>query len=238
MMTTTTNFYVGTSGYSYTEWKGSFYPQDLPAKQMLRYYGEKFRTVELNNTFYKMPTAAALEALTKEVPAGFRFAVKAPQRITHFQRLRETNETVAQYIEAADALKERLGPLFFQLPPNFKKDVPRLRDFVALLPKKHRIAFEFRHDSWFADDVFELLREHKIALCIAETEDGVKAPFVSTTDWGYLRLRLPEYRDADLKKWIKRVRGENWRDTFVFFKHEDEGKGPKMAQRFLKLAGD
>ena len=231
-----TNLHVGTSGYAYTAWKGSFYPQKLPTKQLLRYYGEQFHAVELNGTFYKMPSAAALEALTKEVGTEFRFAVKAPQRITHFQRLKGAGETTAQFIEAVGALKRRLGPLFFQLPPNFKKDVPRLRDFLALLPKRHRIAFEFRHESWFADEVYELLRARKVALCIAEAEGSVAVPFVATTDWGYLRLRLPEYSDADLKKWLKRVNRVNWRDTFIFFKHEDEGRGPIMAKRLLELA--
>src|SRR5262245_51871092 len=231
------NLHVGTSGYSYKEWKGSFYPEDMPASGMLRYYGERFGTVEINNTFYRMPNASVLEGWAAEVPASFKFVLKASQRITHIQRLKNVGELVTYLIDVAATLKDRLGPLLFQLPPNMKKDVPRLRDFLALLSANQRSAFEFRHQSWFDDEVLSLLREHRIALCIAEAEEGVEVPFVSTADWGYLRLRMPEYTDADLETWLKRVQGEAWKDAFVFFKHEDEGKGPQMAKRFLKLAG-
>lgn len=229
------NLYVGTSGYSYKEWKGTFYPKDLPDKQMLRFYGERFRTVEINNTFYRMPKASVLEAWASEVGADFRFVLKASQRITHMQRLKDAGDSVSYLLEVAGALKERLGPLLFQLPPNLKKDVPRLRDFLALLPTKRRAAFEFRHQSWFDEEVFGLLRDNQAALCIAEAEGDLEVPFVATADWGYLRLRLPEYSDADLKMWLKRVRQQDWQDAFVFFKHEDEGKGPRMAKRFLDL---
>jgi len=136
----------------------------------------------------------------------------------------------------AEALKERLGPLLFQLPPNMKKDAARLRAFLALLPSHRRAAFEFRHPSWFDEEVFGLLRDHQVALCVAEAEDGVEVPLVSTADWGYLRLRRPDYGDAELKTWVKQVRQQDWRDAFVFFRHEDEGKGPRMAKRFLELA--
>jgi uncharacterized protein YecE (DUF72 family) len=229
------NLYVGTSGYSYKPWKGSFYPKDLPDKQMLHYYGEHFRTVEINNTFYRMPKASVLQAWAAEVPADFKFVLKASQRITHMQRLKDAGDSVSYLLEVAGELKERLGPLLFQLPPNLKKDVPRLRDFLALLPTKRRAAFEFRHQSWFDDQIFELLREHQAVLCIAEAENDLEIPFVSTADWGYLRLRLPEYKDAELKAWLKRVRQQDWQDAFVFFKHEEEGKGPQMAKRFLEL---
>jgi uncharacterized protein YecE (DUF72 family) len=228
--------YVGTSGYSYKEWKGSFYPEDLPAKQMLKYYGERFRTVEINNTFYRMPAASVLEAWAAEVPAEFRFVLKASQRITHIQRLKESGESVAYLLKVAAVLKERLGPLLFQLPPNLKKDAARLKDFLPLLPKGTRVAFEFRHQSWFDDEVLGMLREHGAALCIAEAEEGVEVPFVATADWGYLRLRMQDYTDQDLKGWIKKLRGETWGEVFVFFKHEDEGMGPKLAKRFLELA--
>jgi len=228
--------YVGTSGYSYKEWKGTFYPQDLPARQMLRYYGERFRTVEINNTFYRLPTASVLEAWASEVVGDFKFVLKAPQRITHMRRLKNAADPVSELLEVAAALKRRLGPLLFQLPPNFKKDVPRLREFLALLPSRRRTAFEFRHPSWFDDEVFELLHEHKVALCVAEADDDLEVPFVATADWGYLRLRRPDYGDAKLKTWLKRIRREDWREAFVFFKHEDEGKGPQMAKRFLELA--
>jgi uncharacterized protein YecE (DUF72 family) len=230
------NLYVGTSGYSYKEWKGAFYPKDLPSKQMLRYYGECFRAVEINNTFYRMPEASVLEAWAGDVPVDFRFVLKAPRQITHIQRLRDADALVSRLLEAAQALKERLGPLLFQLPPNLKKDAPRLREFLALLPSSCRAAFEFRHPSWFDDEVFGLLRDHQAALCVAEAEDGVEVPFVATAGWGYLRLRRTDYGDAELATWVRKVRGQDWRDVFVFFKHEDKGTGPQMAKRFLELA--
>ena len=229
------NLYAGTSGYSYKEWKGTFYPEDLPDKQMLRFYGERFRSVEINNTFYRMPKESVLEAWALDVPADFKFVLKASQRITHMQRLKDAGDSVSYLLKVAGALKERLGPLLFQLPPYLKKDLPRLREFLALLPSNSRSAFEFRHESWFDEEVFALLRERQAALCIAEAEDGVEVPFVSTADWGYLRLRRPDYGDVELQAWGKRVRDQNWRDAFVFFKHEDEGKGPQMAKRFLEL---
>ena len=230
------NLYVGTSGYSYQAWKGKFYPKDLSDKQMLRFYGERFRTVEINNTFYRMPKASVLEAWAGEVGADFKFVLKASQRITHVQRLKGADESVSDLLEVVGALKKRLGPLLFQLPPNFKKDVPRLREFLALLPRQRRAAFEFRHQSWFDEEVFGLLRDHQAALCISEAEDDLKVPFVATANWGYLRLRRPDYGSAELKKWVKRVQKQDWQDAFVFFKHEDEGKGPRMAKMFLELA--
>jgi len=230
------NLYVGTSGYSYKEWKGTFYPEDLPDKEWLRYYGERFRTVEINNTFYRMPKPAVLEGWAAEVPADFRFVLKASQRITHMQRLKDVGENVAYLLKVATALQERLGPVLFQLPPHLKKDAARLRDFLALLPPERRAALEFRHASWFDDEVFDLMREHQAALCIAEAEDDLEVPFVSTADWGYLRLRRPDYTDVELKAWAERVREPGWQDAFVFFKHEDEGKAPQMAARFLELA--
>ena len=230
------NLYVGTSGFSYKEWKGTFYPKDLPNKQMLRYYGERFRAVEINNTFYRMPEAPALEAWAGEVRADFKFVLKAPQQITHRQRLKDTGDLVSGLLGVARALKKRLGPLLFQLPPNFKKDAPRLRAFLALLPSRRRAAFEFRHPSWFDEEVFGLLRDHQAALCIAEAENGLEVPFVATAGWGYLRLRRPDYSAAELKTWVQRVRGQDWRDAFVFFKHEEKGMGPQMAKRFLELA--
>jgi uncharacterized protein YecE (DUF72 family) len=230
------NLYVGTSGFSYKEWKGKFYPEDLPDSQMLRFYGGQFRSVEINNTFYRMPKAAVVESWAEEVPADFKFVLKAPQRITHHQRLKDSSESMSYLLKAANALKDRLGPLLFQLPPFLRKDVPRLRDFMALLPKDCLAAFEFRHQSWFDDEIFALLREHQAALCIAEAENDLQIPFVTTANWGYLRLRRPDYGDAELRTWSKRIREERWRDAFVFFKHEDEGKGPEMARRFLQLA--
>jgi len=230
------NLYVGTSGYSYKEWKGSFYPKDLPAAKMLNYYAERFGAVEINNTFYAMPKAAVLEKWAEAVPAEFKFVLKAPQRITHIQRLKDADDSVSYFLEVTGTLKERLGPLLFQLPPNLKKDASRLRAFLALLPARRRAAFEFRHASWFDDEVFCLLRDHGASLCLADADDELEVPFVSTADWGYLRLRRPDYDDAALKTWVKRVQEQAWRDAFVFFKHEDEGKGPQLAKRFLELA--
>jgi uncharacterized protein YecE (DUF72 family) len=228
--------FVGTSGYSYKEWKGAFYPKDLPAKQMLHYYGERFRAVEINSTFYALPQSSTLDAWTANVPKNFKFILKAPQQITHRKRLKDAGESLQQLLTIAEVLQRHLGPLLFQLPPNMKKDLPRLRDFLRLLPKQCRAAFEFRHQSWFEDDVFDLLRNHRAALCIADAENDLKIPFVRTADWGYLRLRRPDYSDRQLKTWIKRAGEQRWRDTFIFFKHEDEGKGPHFATRFLGLA--
>jgi len=231
------NLYIGTSGFAYKEWKGTFYPEDLPEKQMLRFYGEHFRAVEINNTFYRMPKAPVLEAWAAEVPADFRFVLKASRRITHLQRLKDAGDSLRYLFEVAGALNERLGPLLFQLPPYFKKDLLRLREFLGLLPWHARAAFEFRHSSWFDEETFNLLREHQVALCVAETEDGIETPFVSTTDWGYLRLRRLDYGEPELTQWVGRVKGQHWDEAFVFFKHEEAGKGPLLAQRFWDLAG-
>jgi uncharacterized protein YecE (DUF72 family) len=232
------DLYVGTSGYAYKEWKGPFYPQDLHADEMLRYYGERFRTVEINNTFFRMPKPAVLQGWAAEVPPGFRFVLKASRRITHMQRLKEAGDSVEYLLKVAGTLEDRLGPLLFQLPPNLKKDAQRLREFLALLPSGFRAAFEFRHQTWFDEEVFGLLRDHQAALCIAEAEDDLEVPFVSTADWGYLRLRNADYDDAGLKAWSDRVAEQGWREAFVFFKHEDAGTGPRFASRFLELAGE
>jgi uncharacterized protein YecE (DUF72 family) len=229
------NLYVGTSGYSYKEWKGSFYPEDLPAKQMLHYYSEHFRTVEINQTFNAMPKPAVLKGWTDEVTADFQFVIKAHKRITHLMRLKGVDEPVTYLLEVTAALAKHQGPLFFQLPPNFKKDALRLRALLALLPLPRRAAFEFRHESWFDDEIYGLLRDHQAALCIADADDDLEVPFVATTDWGYLRLRRPDYPTAKLKAWMKQVQAQGWKDAFVFFKHEDEGKGPQLAKEFLGL---
>ena len=228
--------YVGTSGYAYKEWKGSFYPEDLPEKQMLHFYGRQFRSVEINNTFYRMPRPSVLEAWAAEVGGDFRFVLKASQRITHFQRLKEVDDSLAYLLSVAATLGERLGPLLFQLPPNLKKDAPRLGAFLARLPAERRAAFEFRHRSWFDDEVFDLLREHQAALCIAEAEDDLEIPCVGTASWGYLRLRRPDYGEVELQAWTEKLREMGWSDAFVFFKHEDAGAGPRLARRFLELA--
>lgn len=230
------NLYVGTSGYSYKEWIGGFYPKGTSAKGMLHYYGEQFRAVEINNTFYRMPQASVLEAWANDVPAGFKFVLKATRQITHMQRLKDVGDSVAYLLEVATTLGHRLGPLLFQLPPNLKKELPRLRAFLELLPPGQRAAMEFRHESWFDDDVLGALREHHVALCIAQAQEGPAVPFVSTADWGYLRLRQVDYDDAELAAWVNRLREQNWQDVFVFFKHQDEARGPQLARRFLELA--
>lgn len=229
------NCYVGTSGYSYPKWKGSFYPAKLPAKQMLSFYAARFRTVEINSTFYRPPVVSVLEGWASQVPADFRFVLKAPQAITHIRRLADAGELVASLLEAAGTLRERLGPILFQLPPNLKKDVSRLRAFLALLPAGCRAALEFRHPSWFDVEVFGLLRDHQSALCIADAADELAMPLVPTADWGYLRLRRPDYTDADLASWAARLKAQRWRDCFVFFKHEDSGQGPQLAARLLEI---
>lgn len=228
--------YVGTSGYAYKAWKGRFYPADLPGKQMLHYYGQRFRAVEVNNSFYRMPTAAVLEAWAEAVPADFRFVLKAPRRITHVARLKNAEEPLVRLLDVAAALKARLGPLLFQLPSQLAKDAGRLRDFLALLPQARQVAFEFRHASWFDEEIYQLLGDHQAALCIAEAEDGPEVPCVATADWGYVRLRRPDYREAELQTWVQRLRAQAWADTFVFFKHEDEARGPRLATRFLEMA--
>ena len=232
------SLYVGTSGYSYHEWKGIFYPAELPDRQMLRYYGGVFRSVEINNTFHRMPTPALLQSWSQEVPAGFKFALKAPQRITHFQRLKGVDDAVSYLFDVARGLGERLGPVLFQLPPSLKKDLPLLRDFLALLPPGARASFQFRHRSWMDDEVFQLLRRNDAALCIADVEDEVETPAVATATWGYLRLRRQEYGEAELKRWAELVARQKWQDAFIFFKHEESAQGPLLAQKFMEVAGD
>lgn len=223
---------AGTSGFSYKEWKGSFYPEDLPAQEMLRFYAERLPAVEINNTFYRMPKAQLLAGWSEQVPDGFRFVLKASQRITHFKRLKDAAEEVGYFFRVAATLGDRLGPVLFQLPPNLKKDLPRLADFLAALPPATRAAFEFRHASWFEDDVFETLRARGAALCIAEDEE-LATPPVATAGWGYLRLRRPDYGEEELAAWADRVRSQAWDEAYVFFKHEDAGAGPRLATRLL-----
>jgi uncharacterized protein YecE (DUF72 family) len=230
---------VGTSGYSYKEWKGSFYPDDIKNQDMLRFYSERLPTVEINNTFYRMPTKALVAKWSEEVPEGFTFVLKVSQRITHQKRLRDAGEDVSYFFETAAALGPRLGAALFQLPPFLKKDAGRLRDFLAALPAQRPAAFEFRHPSWFDDETYEALRSRDAALCAADTDESGDegAPIVPTAGWGYLRLRRSDYSDTDLAAWADRVRAQGWDRAFVFFKHEDAGKGPALAARFRALVG-
>ena len=225
--------HVGTSGYNYEAWRGSFYPEDLSAKKMLGYYAEKFDTVEINYSFYRKPTPKILEGWSAQVPERFRFALKALQRITHQKRLRDTAELVTSFVEVARTLGPRLAPVLYQLPPNLKADVPLLRDFLHQLPRDLRAAFEFRHASWFTDATFSALRDAGAALCVAESEE-LATPAVRTAQFGYLRLRRLDYDAAALAKWAAFVRASPG-DVFVYFKHEDEARGPAFANQFLPL---
>lgn len=231
------SFHVGTSGYSYPEWKGTFYPAKMPAKQMLGHYAAHFGTVEINNTFYRPPTAQLLESWAAQVPPDFRFVLKAPQEITHVRRLAGADAMVSELVATAAGLKERLGAVLFQLPPNFRKDAPRLREFLTLV-SGCRVAFEFRHPSWFNTETYSLLRQHGAALCLADADDDLEVPFVATADWSYLRLRRADYDAAALAGWAARLRSQNWREAFVFFKHEDAGAGPRMATQLLDILAD
>jgi uncharacterized protein YecE (DUF72 family) len=230
------NLFVGTSGYSYKEWKGAFYPADISADEMLRYYAQRLPSVEINNTFYRFPREQVLSGWAEQVPADFRFVLKASQKITHMKRLKDVGEEVAYLLKTACVLEERLGVILFQLPPNLKKDLPRVEAFLNLLPDTMRFAVEFRHVTWFDDDVFALLRKHNCALCLADSDDDLDIPFISTANWGYLRLRRESYTPASLKKWMTTIASQHWESAFVFFKHEDEATGPKLAEKFLKMA--
>jgi uncharacterized protein YecE (DUF72 family) len=230
-------FLLGTSGYSYPGWKGRFYPPKLSPKEMLSFYSQRFATVELNNTFYRMPDQKVVQSWVGQVPDTFQFAIKAPQTITHRKRLKDVGPDIDQLLDTLSALKGLLGPLLIQLPPNLKKDVPRLESFLELLKDRALAAFEFRHESWFDDEVTDCLRTHGCPLCTADVEDGPDARIVGTATWGYVRLRRDSYTDSQLKQWIKQLRSQAWTRTYVFFKHDDVGMGPTLAAHFLELAG-
>ncbi|HEX6163316.1 MAG TPA: DUF72 domain-containing protein [Vicinamibacterales bacterium] len=231
---------VGTSGYNYPEWKGSFYPSDLPTAKMLPYYASKFPTVEINYTFYRMPTPKLIAGWRAQVPPEFRFTLKAPKRITHDKRLRaaDVESSLSGFLTAAAELGPQMAALLFQLPPNFKKDVGLLKEFLALLPPKTTAAFEFRNASWLDEDVFDALRARNIALCIADSETR-ETPLVQTADYAYFRLRDEGYGEADIARWTATAKqaGTTAKDVFVYFKHEDEGKGAAFGQRMMTLLG-
>jgi uncharacterized protein YecE (DUF72 family) len=222
---------VGTSGYSYKEWKGSFYPKDLPAAQFLRFYAEHLPTVEINNTFYRMPTSKLVEGWSTEVPDAFVFGMKAPQRITHIARLQNAADTLDVFVRVARTLGARLGPLLFQLPPFLRKDVPRLVEFLGHVPRDLKVAFEFRHPSWFDEDVWTALRDHGAALCVAEGET-LESPLVATAGWGYVRLRRSEYSGEVISQWAKKIRSQPWQEAFVYLKHDD-GDAPSVAKQLI-----
>ncbi len=226
--------WIGTSGYNYPEWKGSFYPEKMPAAKMLPYYAERFTTVEINYTFYRIPNEKIVTGWAVQVPPAFKFTLKAPRRITHDSRLRDCADLVKGFCNVAATLGDRLGTLLFQLPPNFKRDLPLFETFLEAFPPKVMAAFEFRHDSWHDDGVYEALRKRNLALCIADTGER-STPLVETADYGYLRLRDDGYQQADIERWAQVVkdRASQWRETFVYFKHEEEGKGPEFAARLI-----
>jgi uncharacterized protein YecE (DUF72 family) len=229
------NLYVGTSGYSYKEWKGSFYPEKISANEMLAYYAERLPAVELNNTYYRLPQPSTVESWRSQVPENFRFSVKAPQSITLYRRLKDVTWQTKNLLDTASMLGDRLGALLFRLPEDMKKDLGRLESFLKELPADTPAAFEFRHPTWLDDDVRELLRSHNRVLVVSDTDEMPTDHIDKTADWGYVRLRRVQYSAADLKNWVKRIRAQNWETAYVFFKHEDEGSGPKLAAQFIKL---
>lgn len=226
---------AGTSGYAYPEWKGSFYPPKIKSEEMLSFYAGHFSAVEINNTFYRMPTEKVLLDWSERVPEKFSFALKAPQKITHYKRLKDAGDELAYFLRTCTVLGDRLGPTLFQLPPGFKKDTETLSAFAASLPRRWNAALEFRHPSWFDEETYDLLRRHNLALCAADTEEE-PVRLVPTADFGYLRLRRQSYDDSQLAEWVSRILDQPWRKAFVFFKHEEAGAGPQLAQRFLELA--
>ena len=226
------DYWVGTSGYNYQEWKGNFYPEDLSDKKMLAYYGERFTSVEINYTFYRLPTNRILSNWAAEVPERFRFTLKAPRRITHDQRLRSVEDTLASFCSIAKTLGQKLGAMLFQLPPFMKKDVELLEVFLHELPTGLRPVVEFRHASWLSDDTYEVLKRFGVALCVADSEERT-TPLEKTTSFGYLRLRRTDYDEAAIADWAARAHAAGWDEVFVYFKHEDQGTGPAYAQRFV-----
>lgn len=229
--------WIGTSGFQYTEWRGSFYPEKMPTTQMLPHYAERLNSTEINYSFHRIPSRKTIDAWSAATPERFKFSLKAPQKVTHFSKLRDCADTLRYFGDVVLALGGKLGVILFQLPPSLKKDLPLLSAFLGDIPIELRAAFEFRHPSWFEDDVFVLLGEHNVALCIAES-DAIAAPQVVTADFGYLRLRREDYISADIARWAEFAKTQSkWRDVFVHFKHEEAGLGPKFAQEFKTMVG-
>jgi uncharacterized protein YecE (DUF72 family) len=230
--------WIGTSGYNYPEWKGSFYPETLPMAKMLPYYAERFPTVEINYTFYRTPNEKILDGWNQATPPHFKLTLKAPKRITHDARLRDCGDRVRQFLETAATLGPKLGALLFQLPPNLKKDLPLLQAFLDTFPPRVCAAFEFRHASWFDADVFDALRARNLALCIADSEK-LSTPVEMTADYGYFRLRDEGYTPHDVVRWgdVIREKTSGFGDVFVYFKHEEEGKGPEFGRMLMEHLG-
>jgi uncharacterized protein YecE (DUF72 family) len=233
---TASKLWVGASGYAFKEWKGNFYPEKIKPEEMLAWYAERLPTVEINNTFYQMPKTAVLDTWAHATPENFRFSIKASRRITHQAHLKgeEAADSVAYLYKNLATLGAKRGPVLFQLPPYLKKDVPRLNDFLRLLPDGHRAAFEFRNDSWFDDEVYGALKAAGAALCLSEREDNAPPPMVQTAPWGYVRLRLENYADADLDQWAGRLAATGWQETFVYFMHEPTA--PQYARTLMRFA--
>ncbi|MDZ4186219.1 MAG: DUF72 domain-containing protein [Desulfuromonadales bacterium] len=227
---------VGTSGYSYKEWKGSFYPEKISPHEMLHFYSERLNTVEINYTFYHMPTVAGLTDWAEQVPDDFTFSLKAPQIITHLKLLRHVDEEAKYFFRTLSLLGKKMGPPLFQLPGSFRAKPEVLEAFLALIPENIHCAFEFRSKSWFKKAIYDLLRAKGHSLCIADSDEKPAEEIHSTAPWGYLRLRRADYTEADLAQWLERILAQNWEQAFVFFKHEDEAKGPELARRFRALA--
>ena len=225
---------AGTSGFSYPAWRGRFYPADLPASKMLDFYARTLGTVEINNTFYRQPTAALLEAWAGQTPPTFRFALKAPQRITHQLRLKDASEPALAFCNVARRLGRRLGPLLFQLPPYLRFDAARLRDFLAVLPAGLEYAFEFRSEGWLNDETYGLLARRRVALCVADSE-SIATPLVATAPFGYLRLRREDYGEEEVAAWAERIRATtSWKRVYVYFKHEDGARGTTLAHMLME----
>jgi uncharacterized protein YecE (DUF72 family) len=226
---------AGASGYSFKEWKGSFYPEDLKPDAMLAWYAQRLPTVEINNTFYQMPKVAVLENWGRAVPDAFKFAIKASRRITHLSRLKADSaaDSIAFLYRNLAALGAKRGPVLYQLPPFLKKDLPRLTEFLALLPEGHGAAFEFRNETWFADDVYQALKSAGASLCLSEREDNAPPPLIETARWGYVRLRLETYTEADLRKWAERLAATGWSEVYVYFMHEPTA--PAYARTLMGL---
>lgn len=230
------NIYVGTSGYGYKEWKGLFYPEKIQPKDMLHFYGERLKTVEINYTFHHMPTTAGLLTWAEQVPDDFVFVLKAPQVITHFKVLRNVDEETTYFFKTLSVLGKKRGPTLFQFPGSFRANQPVLEEFLNLIPKDVPCAFEFRSKSWFSKDILDLLGSRGYSLCTADSDERPTDTIISTATWGYLRLRRFDYTDADLSLWVERVLAQPWEKAFVFFKHEGDAKGPELARRFRELA--
>ena len=228
--------FAGASGYSFKEWRGTFYPDKCKPEEMLPFYSQRLPTVEINNTFYRMPKTTVLENWASTVPEGFRFAIKSSRRITHMARLKVESaaEALGFLYKNLASLGPKRGPVLFQLPPNLKKDLPRLTEFLQLLPQDHRAAFEFRNESWFDDDVYAALRSAGAALVLSEREDNAPPPMVETAPWGYVRLRLETYSDEDLRKWAQKLADTGWKETFVYFMHEPTA--PAYASSLMQFA--